>query len=225
MTANDPLGLATLFEGGGEPWLPLLKPVIEQQPDAETFIGPTREKAIVPVRELTFQALKPNPPARWRVVVFGQNPFLYTTESVLYKQLKATLRDSDRKKALPWFPYLRLFLSAVSKLERQETSLYRGVSKDLRKEYPKDRVVTWWGVSSCTPSLAVAKSFLGSSGRRTLFELRPRSAVSIMGYSAFTGEQEYVLPPGTRLRVDDVTMERDLCRVVLGEVEGPRLVG
>ncbi|MFC7484971.1 hypothetical protein ACFQX7_39865 [Luedemannella flava] len=72
---NDPLALAELFAGGGEPWLPLLKPVIERQPAAATFIGPGRGPRVVPVRELTFQALKPNPPHKWKVVVFGQNPY------------------------------------------------------------------------------------------------------------------------------------------------------
>ncbi|HEY9369607.1 macro domain-containing protein, partial [Streptomyces sp.] len=73
--ANDPLGLAELFKGGGEPWLPLLKPLIEAQPNAGEFIGQGRSPEVVPVRELTFQALKPNPPHKWKVVVFGQNPY------------------------------------------------------------------------------------------------------------------------------------------------------
>lgn len=72
---NDPLALAELFSGGGEPWLPLLKPVIEAQPDAADFIGPDRGPEVVPVRELTFQALKPHAPHQWKVVVFGQNPY------------------------------------------------------------------------------------------------------------------------------------------------------
>ena len=71
---SDPLSLAPLFEGGEE-WLPLLKPTIEALPQAATFIGPGRDPHIVPVRELTFQALKPNPPQSWKVVVFGQNPY------------------------------------------------------------------------------------------------------------------------------------------------------
>ena len=37
--------------------------------------GSISNPRIVPVRELTFQALKPNPPHRWKVVVFGQNPY------------------------------------------------------------------------------------------------------------------------------------------------------
>ncbi|WP_405979960.1 hypothetical protein [Streptomyces sp. NBC_00158] len=72
---NDPLALAELFKGGGEPWFPLLGPVIEAQPNAAAFIGPGRGQEVVPVRELTFQALKPNPPHKWKVVVFGQNPY------------------------------------------------------------------------------------------------------------------------------------------------------
>jgi uracil DNA glycosylase len=74
-TNDDPLKLAELFQGGGEPWLPLLKPTLERLDDAHTFIGLTRNQHIVPVRELTFQSLKPNPPGGWKVVVFGQNPY------------------------------------------------------------------------------------------------------------------------------------------------------
>ncbi|MGW2991455.1 macro domain-containing protein [Streptomyces sp. NPDC001193] len=73
--ANDVLGLTELFDGGGEPWLPLLRPVIEAQPDAARFIGKGRSPEVVPVRELTFQALKPHPPHKWKVVAFGQNPY------------------------------------------------------------------------------------------------------------------------------------------------------
>ncbi|MBL8115154.1 MAG: hypothetical protein JNK60_19890 [Acidobacteria bacterium] len=76
MSESNPLQLEALFEGGGEPWLPLLGPVLERNPgEAATFLGPGRSNAIVPVRELTFQALKPNPPGRWRVVIFGQSPY------------------------------------------------------------------------------------------------------------------------------------------------------
>src|SRR5205809_439106 len=72
---DDPLALAALFQGGGEPWLAVLKPVLEAQPNAAGMIGPKRDPRLVSVRELTFQALKPNPPHQWKVVVFGQNPY------------------------------------------------------------------------------------------------------------------------------------------------------
>ncbi|CAJ1437134.1 unnamed protein product, partial [Effrenium voratum] len=76
-TTEDPLVLAPLFEGMGHGavWRRILAPVLEAQSTAPNFIGPSRDKRIIPIRELTFQALKPNPPAQWRVVSFGQSPY------------------------------------------------------------------------------------------------------------------------------------------------------
>lgn len=97
--------------------------------------------------------------------------------------------------------------------------LWRGVSLDLRAQYPVGRTVTWWGVSSCTSEPKVARSFLGSRGKRTLFEVTPARAVGIRNFSAFTGEEEYILTPGTQLEVTDVESERGgLCTVRLTEV-------
>src|SRR5262249_44783219 len=103
---------------------------------------------------------------------------LYTMQSALYRQLNASLRHADRSKARPYFAYLKLFLSALTKLEPLKGSLWRGVALDLQAQYPTGRVITWWGVSSCTPNLAVARNFLGSKGKRTLFEVVVHRAVS-----------------------------------------------
>jgi uracil DNA glycosylase len=512
--ASDPLGLAELFSGGGEPWLPLLKPVIERQPGAASFIGAGRSPQVVPVRELTFQALKPNPPHRWKVVVFGQNPYprpesatgiamfdnafhdwadsqfgrvvsirciikaaamwkygiakktpiadirallkqhdtvqppewfssmlaqgvlllnasltasadgamgtdahtafwrpvverlveeilrakqdadeqdrgvvfawwgaharnlksvvlrlqkrypgvevrhidhpnpaaqgdifcdnehfaavndalqslgaepidwlpgngwnregadrmgefiastmelhklylerlagvkdeglalpaitgvfdtplmdfraavkpaaqlmsglgrhidvshdfgqrhagdltadeaaalyLYTCESAFYRQINATLRSPDRGLIVPFLPYLRLLFQAVSRLPVRTEPLWRGVALDLRAQYPLGQTVTWWGVSSCTSQLGVARAFLGGRGRRTLFEVTPVRAVGIRRFSAFTGEEEYILTPGTQLAVTSVVAERGgLCTIRLAELEDQPMV-
>lgn len=152
--------------------------------------------------------------------------FLYTCESVLYKQLNTALRDPDRSRVAVWRPYLRLFLSAVGSLARHPVSLWRGVAADLRDAYPIGRVITWWGVSSCTSNPAVARGFLGGKGRRTLFEVRTTSAVSIKPFSAFQAEDEYVLAPGTQLTVTEVQHQKDgLTTVRLTALEGKRLVG
>src|SRR5262249_53930122 len=130
--------------------------------------------------------------------------YLYTCESCFYRQMNATLRDVNRARVTPYFPYLRLFFSALSRLKGRPESLGRGVALDLRAQYPRGGTVTWWGVSSCTSKLSVAQAFLGGRGRRTLFEVTPVQAVSIRNFSAFTGEEEYILPPGTQLKVTDV---------------------
>jgi len=150
--------------------------------------------------------------------------FLYTTQSPLYRKLNATLRDPKRKKAEPYFGYLRLMFEALSKLPSFSGSLYRGVGLDLRKQYPKGGTVTWWGVSSCTPKLSVAKGFLGSSGKRMLFEVEASRAVSIKDFSAYQKEEEYLLAPGTQLQVVDVKTTKGLTTVKLEELDAPRLV-
>jgi uracil DNA glycosylase len=151
--------------------------------------------------------------------------YLYTAASVFYRQLNAALRHPDRTRVVPYRPYLRLFFAALARLEHHCESLWRGVALDLRAQYPKGSTVTWWGVSSCTPKLSVAHGFLGGHGRRTLFEVRPLLAVSIRRFSAFTGEEEYVLAPGTQLKVLDVKADRSgLCKIKLKELAEQRLV-
>lgn len=151
--------------------------------------------------------------------------YLYTCESAFYRQINATLRNPDRSRIVPYLPYLRLLFSAISRLPTRAEPLWRGVPLDLRRQYPVGQTVTWWGVSSCTSKLSVAKAFLGHRGRRTLFEVRPTRAVGIRRFSAFTGEEEFILAPGTQLTVTDVQTERGgLCTIKLTELDEQPLV-
>lgn len=151
--------------------------------------------------------------------------YLYTCESAFYREINAVLRHPDRSKVFPYLPYLRLLFSAVSGLPVRTEPLWRGVPLDLRAQYPVGRTVTWWGVSSCTSELGVARAFLGSRGKRTLFEVRPARAVGIRDFSAFTGEEEFILLPGTQLEVVEVKAERGgLCTVKLAESQEQPLV-
>lgn len=66
----------------------------------------------------------------------------------------------------------------------------------------------------------VARAFLGSRGKRTLFGVVPARAVGIRDFSAFTGEEEFILAPGTQLKVTEVKAGRGgLCTVKLTELE------
>jgi uracil DNA glycosylase len=151
--------------------------------------------------------------------------YLYTCESAFYRQINASLRNPDRTRIIPYLPYLRLLFSAVSRLPARKEPLWRGVSLDLRAQYPLGQTVTWWGVASCTSKVSVAQAFLGRRGKRTLFEVLPMRAVGIRSFSAFTGEEEFILAPGTQLKVTDVKAERGgLYTVKLTELAEQRLV-
>ncbi|MEV4744055.1 ADP-ribosyltransferase domain-containing protein [Streptomyces sp. NPDC049555] len=151
--------------------------------------------------------------------------YLYTCQSAFYREINAILRSPDRTRVLPYLPYLRLLFSAVSGLPTRTEPLWRSVPLDLRAQYPVGGTVTWWGVSSCTSKHSVARAFLGGRGKRTLFEVTPARAVGIRSFSAFTDEEEFILLPGTQLKVMDVETERNgLCTVKLAELQEPPLV-
>ena len=151
--------------------------------------------------------------------------YLYTCESAFYREINSVLRTPDRGALGPYLPYLRLLFEAVASLPVRTEPLWRGVPLDMRAQYRLGRTVTWWGVSSCTSKAAVAQSFLGSRGKRTLFRIQPARAVGIRDFSAFTGEEEFILLPGTQLEVTDVQSERSgLCTVTLTELDAPGLV-
>ncbi|MFF2043704.1 ADP-ribosyltransferase domain-containing protein [Kitasatospora sp. NPDC058170] len=151
--------------------------------------------------------------------------YLYTCESAFYREINAVLRAPDRTRLVPYLPYLRLLFAAVSQLPSRTEPLWRGVPLDLRAQYPLGGTVTWWGVSSCTSQPGVARAFLGSRGKRTLFEVLPARAVGIRSFSAFTDEEEFILLPGTQLKVTDVRTERNgLCTVQLAELAEQSLV-
>mmetsp|Transcript_7001 Transcript_7001/g.9409 ORF Transcript_7001/g.9409 Transcript_7001/m.9409 type:complete len:493 (-) Transcript_7001:22-1500(-) len=151
--------------------------------------------------------------------------YIYTQECDFYRKMNAFLREGEKKKLSSLFLYLRLFFSALSKLPPFGQKLYRGVAKDLRKFYKQGSTVTWWGVSSCTSAQSVAEGFMGNSGVRLLFEIQAKTAGPIKRYSAFQGEEEYLLAPGTKLHIDKVRSERGgLVRISMTELEEERMV-
>ncbi|MBI5513436.1 MAG: uracil-DNA glycosylase [Deltaproteobacteria bacterium] len=148
---------------------------------------------------------------------------LYTAGAGFYTRLNRALRDRDRSQVAPFLSYLRLLLEALGRLPPLAMTLWRGVGLDLRDRYREGAEVVWWGVSSCSTRVEVARGFLGARG--TLFEVCARRAVSLRRFSAFAGEDECVLAPGTVLRVRRVRSEGALHRIALEELEAPRRVG
>jgi hypothetical protein len=134
---------------------------------------------------------------------------LYTIEwpqphRSLYSMLNYTLKNEDREFLRPYFKYLKLFLTALVKLPcMPPLTIWRGVTKDLSKEFPPGTPVTWWAFSSCTVELPVLKNnmFLGVTGKRTLFSVEAINARTICAHSHFVSEDEILLLPGTHMIV------------------------
>ncbi|CAF4232275.1 unnamed protein product [Rotaria sp. Silwood2] len=134
---------------------------------------------------------------------------LYTMEwtdeyKSLYSILNKTLKTADREDLRPWLKYLKLFLTAVAKIEcAPAQTVWRGVRKNISDEYPPASQVIWWAFSSCTTSLPVLENdlYLGSKGERTLFSIELFNGRSIRAHSDFDTEDEILMLPGTCMEV------------------------
>jgi hypothetical protein len=125
-----------------------------------------------------------------------------TSEESFFFILNKTLRMEDRNMLKSWFPYLRLFLGALSKLSPINDTFYRGVKKDMSSQYSADNNSIWWGVSSCTTNIKILESdqFCGITGTRTIYQIKCLDGRDIKNHSYHYGENEILLMPGRYLQ-------------------------
>jgi len=172
--------------------------------------------------DLLFEGKDPNGLTKDEIAAIN----LYTlgwenAENSLYAVLNLRLRLTDRTQAKPFFPYLRLIISGLTKLPKLQIPLYRGVKKSLTQDYVKGRKFYWWGFSSCTTTLGVLQNelFLGKQGNRTMFCLSKSSGVDIQRYSMYKTESEVLLLPERRFVVKDILDQETLQIIQIEEIE------
>jgi hypothetical protein len=123
----------------------------------------------------------------------------------LYHLLNQSLRAENREQLKPWFPFLKLFLTALHKLPSHSKTVWRGVRDvDLSSKYKTGTKFAWWGISSCTTNIEVLESnqFLGKKGQRTLFSIECINGKSVAPHSYFKNtEKEIILMPGSYFEV------------------------
>jgi hypothetical protein len=123
----------------------------------------------------------------------------------LYHSLNQSLRTESRDQLIPWFSFLKLFLTALHKLPSHSKTVWRGVRDvDLSSRYKTGTKFAWWGVSSCTTNIEILESnqFLGKKGQRTLFSIECINGKSVAPHSYFENtEKEIILMPGSYFEV------------------------
>jgi hypothetical protein len=152
---------------------------------------------------------------------------LYSMEWVprqnsLYMILNDTLRLENRDLLQPWFLYLKLFITALSKIPSKHLSLHRGVKKDLSANYHQGQIVVWWGFSSCTSSIDVLNNgaFFSKTGVRTLFTIDCHSGKDIHQHSLIKTENEVLLLAARQFNVNSsLNSGNDLHIIHLEEVD------
>lgn len=125
--------------------------------------------------------------------------YLYSMPIEFFNSLNASLREKDRRALKPWFPYLRLFISALEKLPSCQRMIWRGVAGTVGSVFLDTKVQTWWSVNSCSTALNVVEMYLGDTG--TVFSINAKEGKDITEFSAFQEEREVILMPGSIVRV------------------------
>ncbi|CAF4172403.1 unnamed protein product, partial [Adineta steineri] len=130
--------------------------------------------------------------------------YIYTMEwgeQTLYRVLNKTLRNENRHLLKVWFPYLKLFDTALNKLPTVKEVVWRGVAEDIGKNFTKNQIITWWSISSCSSSVNVIKGFLENQKNSTTFLIEALNGKKVSGYTEHESEDEIILKMGTEFRV------------------------
>ena len=133
--------------------------------------------------------------------------YLYTMQTPLHSTLNRTLYTEDRNEIRPWFPYLKLFITALIKLPPlpNVTIVWRAVARDMASNFSGNQVQTWWTINSCSRNLNIIEPFIGDSG--TIFAIETRYGRDIAFYSAIESEEEVILLPGTQVHLASRTFQ------------------
>jgi hypothetical protein len=129
-------------------------------------------------------------------------------DETLYRVLNRALRSENRQALKIWFPYLKLFDTALDKLPTVKGNVWRGVSVDIGKNFTKNQTVTWWSINSCSSSVDVIKNFLGNNKSSTLFLIEAVNGKKVSGYTEYENEDEIILRLGAQFRMKSNPLEQ-----------------
>ena len=148
---------------------------------------------------------------------------IYTQQSPLYGDLNTKLRSKNRQDLVPYFHYLKLFLTACYLLPPVKTVVYRAVDKSIGS-YQQGDVFCWWGFSSTSMKVDVLKDFLGGAASSTIFNIVCVDGVDIQPYSAIPTEAEILLLCGSEFEVEGILsppQDKGLTIVQLKQTDAP----
>jgi len=191
-----------------------IEPLIPLVPDLEEMIWTVKENCQNPQDHLSSDE--------------SASIMLYTLEwmpreNSFYFILNQALRSQNRQQLLPWFPFLRLFMFALTKLpSAAHRILYRGIQMDLSEDFPKGKKFVWWAFSSCSSSIEVLEQFLSQSGPRTIFNIECDSAKEVYQHSFYESENELLMYPARQFQVVSSFNSGNQLKIIhLKEIEPP----
>jgi hypothetical protein len=150
----------------------------------------------------------------------------YPRENSPYFIMNKALRERNRGLVGPWRDYIWLLLHALREIPPGDTTfVVRGCQKlasELGEQCAQGGSFIWSSFSSTATTVDVMKTFLGTEGPRTLFQLTlfPGIARSIQDFSLFPNENEVLLPINVEFDVTSICdMGHELTLVQCTQIE------
>ncbi|CAF3825275.1 unnamed protein product [Adineta steineri] len=168
-----------------------VKPLIPFLPDIENYVCIVKQRCQRP----PVDRLSNDESASIMLYAMGWKPL----NQCLHVVLNKTLRSKERNQLEPWFLYLKLFLTALSRLPSMHQKIYREVKFDLSEQYETDERIIWWGFNSCTMLTNVLQ--VENPNVRTLITIECMSGKNIRQHSYFELDDEILLFPMTQFKV------------------------
>jgi hypothetical protein len=203
-TINDyeQISLVTLEEAVG--------PLVVFVPQVEDMVKLVKEKCQQPKDNLSIDE--------------SASIMLYTLEwtpkeESFYYICNRKLDSNDHQQLIPWYFYLKLISTSLSKLPTLSNRIfYRGIKLDLESNYPLGKIFFWYGFSSCTSSLESLDKdefCFGQTGIRTLFIIHSNQGKNINQHSFYKTKNEILLPPGQSFEVVSYRVSNDDLHIIV----------
>jgi hypothetical protein len=187
-----------------------VKPLISLLPEIQTYVHTTKQKCINPADGLT-----QDQSASIMLCTMTWQPY----NQCLSIELNSVLNSTDREKLKPWFLYLKLLLTALSRLPSIHRIVYRGNTSDVSQYYPTDQTIIWWDFSLCTTSIDMLHS---EKDLQTIFTIECNSSKDISKHLFTPTKDMILLLPATQFQVIKCSKEKsNLHWIHLKEIQSP----
>ena len=187
-----------------------VEPLISILPSIQTYVYIVKQKCLKPADGLTSDQS-----ASIMLCSMRWEPH----DQCLSVVLNSILQSTDRQQLKPWFLYLKLLLTALSRLPSIHRIAYRGNKSDVSPNYPKDKTIIWWEFSLCTTSIDLLRS---EKNLQTIFTIECNSSKDISKHLFNPTMNMILFLPATQFQVIEcVKQKSNLHWIQLKEIQSP----
>ncbi|CAF0836502.1 unnamed protein product [Adineta ricciae] len=187
-------------------------PLIPLLPNIRTYVRLAKDKCNNPSDGLT-----PNESASIMLYTMGWQPY----DQCLYMVLNRTIRSKNCAKLQPWLLYLKLFLTALTRLPSNQMTVYRENNFDLGQQYELNEKFVWWDFALCS----VSSEQISLAETKTRFSINCRSVKNIHKHTYFPSDSSVLILPGTKFQVvERIQQTDDINLITLQEIQSSFLL-